>query len=59
MKILLVGAELFHKDGRTDKLTACWTDRGTDSERKDEVNSLFSNFSNALTDVRMNSNLYC
>jgi hypothetical protein len=41
MKILPVGAELFHADGRTVR------QRDRQAERRDEANSLFCNFVNA------------
>jgi len=46
MKILLFGAELFHRDGRADRQTDGQTDRQTDRQtyRNDEANSRFSQF---------------
>ena len=44
MKILPVGAELFHVDGRTDGQKD--TDRQTD--RHDEANTRFSQFSEGV-----------
>jgi len=46
MEILPVRAELFHADGRTDRVTDRQTNIQTDrqTERHDEANSRFSQF---------------